>query len=127
MNYLVRPMLYGFGDISNPRQDTVDLVEDCLLQYLSHVLDASVSLTAKRSNISASAMASLAAGPANIAGASTTANSSAAVGIGPSLKIKTEDVLTVLKRDAKKYGRAEELLYMNEELKRVRKAFDTDE
>ena len=96
-------MLYGFGDISNPRQDTVDLVEECLLSYLGNVLDASIALAAKR----------------NASTSSTSATGTS--------KLKTEDVLTVLKRDAKKYGRAEELLYMNEELKRVRKAFDTEE
>jgi transcription initiation factor TFIID subunit 13 len=92
-------MLYGFGDVPNPRQDTVDLVEECLLYYLGNVLDASIALASKRAPIASSG----------------------------NTRLKTEDVLTVLKRDPRKYGRAEELLYMNAELKRVTRAFDTEE
>lgn len=84
-------MLYGFGDVTNPRQDTLDIVEDCLLEYMTHVLEQASKLSMKRG------------------------------------KLKTEDLLTVLRRDPKKYGRMEELLFMNEELKRVRKAFETEE
>ena len=42
-------------------------------------------------------------------------------------KFRTDDILFVLRKDLKKYARVEELLFMNEELKRARKAFDVDE
>lgn len=42
-------------------------------------------------------------------------------------KFRTDDILFVLRKDPKKYARVEELLFMNEELKRARKAFDVDE
>jgi transcription initiation factor TFIID subunit 13 len=102
---LVRPMLYGFGDTANPRADTVDAVESCMLQYLGDVLDGAVKVAAKRGT--------------QVAG--VTAGS-----LG-NVRLKTEDVLLLLKRDPKKFGRAEELLFMNEELKRVTKAFDEND
>lgn len=37
-NILVRPMLYGFGDSENPRQDTVELVEELVIEYISDVV-----------------------------------------------------------------------------------------
>lgn len=42
-------------------------------------------------------------------------------------KVKTDDLLFVLRKDMKKYSRVEELLYMNEEVRKAKKAFDTDE
>lgn len=42
-------------------------------------------------------------------------------------KFKTEDLLFIMRKDKKKYSRMEELLYMNEELKKARKAFEADE
>jgi transcription initiation factor TFIID subunit 13 len=42
-------------------------------------------------------------------------------------KIKTDDLLFVLRKDTKKYARVEELLYMNEEVKKAKRAFDTEE
>lgn len=34
----VRPMLYGFGDVDNPRQDTVELVEEMVVDYITDVV-----------------------------------------------------------------------------------------
>lgn len=31
----LRTMLYGFGDVPVPRQDTVEVVEDCLFDFLT--------------------------------------------------------------------------------------------
>jgi len=85
-------MLYGSGDCSNPRQDTLEAVEDCLEDFLERFLRQASKLARPRGG-----------------------------------KVRTEDLLTVLKRDPKKLGRVEELLFMNEELKKVRKAIDTEE
>ena len=41
--------------------------------------------------------------------------------------MRTEDMLTVLKRDPRKLGRVEELLFMNEELRKVRRAYDIED
>lgn len=37
----LRTMMYGFGDVSTPRQDTVETVEDCLLDFLSRFVSKS--------------------------------------------------------------------------------------
>lgn len=42
-------------------------------------------------------------------------------------KLKTDDLLFVLRNDPKKHARVEELLFMNEELKRARKAFEMED
>lgn len=42
-------------------------------------------------------------------------------------KLKTDDIMFALRKDPKKLARVEELLYMNDELKRARKAFEMDE
>lgn len=31
-------MLYGFGDVENPRQDTVELVEEMVVEYIGDVV-----------------------------------------------------------------------------------------
>ena len=87
----LRALMYGFGDDLYPRPDTLDLVEECLMEELARTMDKVLQKTPKGG------------------------------------KYRTEDLLEVLRRDVRKHGRMEELLYMNEELIRVRKAFDTDE
>lgn len=42
-------------------------------------------------------------------------------------KVRTEDLMFVLRKDTKKYTRVEELLFMNEELRKARRAFETDD
>ena len=39
-------------------------------------------------------------------------------------KVTVDDLLYILRKDTRKYTRAKDLLRMNEELKRARKAFD---
>ena len=39
-------------------------------------------------------------------------------------RVQIEDLMFLLRKDPKKYARAKDLLLMNEELKRARKAFD---
>jgi len=42
-------------------------------------------------------------------------------------KLRTEDLVFLIRKDKKKYARVRELLRMHDELKRARKAFDEDE
>jgi transcription initiation factor TFIID subunit 13 len=42
-------------------------------------------------------------------------------------KLTTEDIMFLVRKDARKFARVKELLAMNEELKRARKAFEVDE
>ena len=39
-------------------------------------------------------------------------------------RVQIEDLMFLLRKDPRKYARAKDLLIMNEELKRARKAFD---
>lgn len=79
--------MYGFGDDQNPYTESVDLLEDLVIQYISEI-------TYK------------------------------AMEIGKSGRVTVEDILFLTKKDARKYTRVKELLLMNEELKKARKAFD---
>lgn len=44
--------------------------------------------------------------------------------IGKSGKVQTEDIIFLVRKDQRKYARVRDLLTMNEELKKARKAFD---
>ena len=41
-------------------------------------------------------------------------------------RVQIEDLMFILRKDPRKYARAKDLLIMNEELKRARKAFDDE-
>ena len=70
--------------------DTVALVEQLTIDYLTNFLEKAKKLTSNN-------------------------------------KPRVDEMLFVLRNDDKKLSRVEELLYMNEELKKARKAFDVDE
>ena len=80
-------MMHGFGDDPNPYTETVDLVEDLVVEFITE-------MTVR------------------------------AMEVGKSGKVHVNDIMFVLRRDHKKYARVNELLRMNEELKKARKAFD---
>ena len=80
-------MMHGFGDDTNPYTETVDLVEDLVVQFITE-------MTVK------------------------------AMEVGKSGKVHVNDIMFILRRDPKKYARVNDLLRMNEELKKARKAFD---
>jgi len=44
--------------------------------------------------------------------------------IGKTGRVQVEDIMFHVKKDARKYARVKDLLNMNEELKKARKAFD---
>ena len=44
--------------------------------------------------------------------------------VGRPGKISVEDIIFIIRKDPKKYSRVKELLLMNEELRKARKAFD---
>lgn len=80
-------MMYGFGDDQNPYTETVDMLEDLVVHYITEL----------------------------------TCN---AMEIGRSGRVQVEDIMFLMRKDPKKFGRAHDLLSMNEELKKARKAFD---
>ena len=47
-----------------------------------------------------------------------------AMDVGRQGRITVEDIVFLIRKDAKKFSRVKELLLMNEELRKARKAFD---
>lgn len=80
-------MMHGFGDDPNPYSETVDLVEDLVMDFVTE-------MTMK------------------------------AMEVGKSGKVHVNDIIFLIRKDPKKYRRVKELLMMNEELKKARKAFE---
>jgi len=85
----IRCMLYGFGDEQVPFTETVELLDDLLIQYITE-------MTVKAMNV------------------------------GKKGRVHVEDIVYLIRKDPKKYARVKELLTMNEELKKARKAFDAE-
>lgn len=80
-------MLYGFGDSKVPYTETVDLLDDIVINFIK-------SFTV------------------------------AAMNVRKTGRIQLEDIWYLILRDPKKFSRVKELLTMNEELRKARKAFD---
>jgi len=83
----LRCMLYGFGDDKNPYTETVDFLEDLVLEFITE-------MTHK------------------------------AMDIGRQGRVQVEDIIFLVRKHPRMYARVRELLTMNEELKKARKAFD---
>jgi transcription initiation factor TFIID subunit 13 len=83
----LRCMMYGFGDDQNPYTESVDMLEDLVIGYITEVICK-------------------------------------AMDVGKSGRVVVEDIMYLVKSDPKKYARVKDLLSMNEELKKARKAFD---
>jgi len=82
-------MMYGFGDEQVPFTESVDLLEDLVVEYITE-------MTLK------------------------------AMEVGKKGKVHVEDIVFLIRKDPKKYARVKDLLTMNEELKKARKAFDAE-
>lgn len=85
----LRLMMYGFGDDRNPYTESVEVLEDLVLQFIGE--------TTRK-----------------------------AMEVGRTGKITIDDMMYLVRKDKKKCQRVKELLLMNEELKKSRKAFDID-
>lgn len=83
----LRCMMFGFGDDRNPFTESVDLLEDLVIEFITEI-------THKASEI------------------------------GKSGKVQKEMIFLLARKDQRKFARVRDLLTMNEELKKARKAFD---
>ncbi|EPQ58272.1 transcription initiation factor IID, partial [Gloeophyllum trabeum ATCC 11539] len=81
----LRNLMYGFGDDRNPANDTVNVMEEILIEYIIDVCQTALAPTRKT-------------------------------------RLSIEDLRRALSRpaDAKKLARMEELLFMQEDIKRAR-------
>ncbi|CAE6336306.1 unnamed protein product [Rhizoctonia solani] len=85
----LRPMMYAFGDHANPAPDTVAVMEEILMDYMTDVCTTAMKKT-KRTNIQIDGLREALSHPA----------------------------------DVKKLARMEELLFMQEDIKRARAQFN---
>ncbi|KAI1795785.1 transcription initiation factor IID, 18kD subunit-domain-containing protein [Ganoderma leucocontextum] len=85
----LRNLMYGFGDDRNPASDSVNVMEEILIEYIMDVCQV-------------------------------------ASGGGKKSRLSVEDIRRAMSRlpDAKKLARMEELLFMQEDIKRARAQFD---
>lgn len=83
----LRCMMYGFGDDQNPYTESVDMLEDLVINYITEVICK-------------------------------------AMDVGKTGRVQVEDIMYLVRTDPKKFARVKDLLSMNEELKKARKAFD---
>ncbi|XP_014250855.1 transcription initiation factor TFIID subunit 13 isoform X2 [Cimex lectularius] len=83
----LRCMMYGFGDDQNPYTESVDLLEDLVIEYITDLTHQAME-------------------------------------IGRTGRVQVEDIIFLVRKDQRKYARVKDLLTMNEQLKKARKAFD---
>ncbi|KAF9433649.1 hypothetical protein BGZ76_009169 [Entomortierella beljakovae] len=88
----LKQLMYGFGDVPNPANDAVGVMEDMVIEYLTDTCMQAAVIADKRGG-----------------------------------KVNVEDFKFVLRNDAKKRSRVEELLYMNEDIRRAKKIADIPE
>lgn len=83
----LRCMMYGFGDDQNPYTESVDIIEDLVIEFITEMTHKAME-------------------------------------IGRTGRVQVEDIVFLVRKDPRKFARVKDLLTMNEELKRARKAFD---
>ena len=83
----LRCMMYGFGDDQNPYTESVDLLEDLVIEFITQMTQRAME-------------------------------------VGRNGRVQVEDIMYLVRKDPRKYARVRDLLSMNEELKKARKAFD---
>jgi len=101
-------MMYAFGDAKEPANDTVEVMEEILMEYLVDVVSPPESMDGTHSEVSQCHTA-----------------------LVPTRKtrLQIEDLRRGLGRhaDSKKLARLEELLFMQDDMRRARKLFSTEE
>nr|CAG4641370.1 EOG090X0JQT [Eulimnadia texana] len=83
----LRCMMFGFGDDRNPYTESVDFLEDLVIEFITETTHK-------------------------------------AMDTGRTGRVQVEDIVFLVRTDQRKYARVKDLLTMNEELKKARKAFD---
>ncbi|KAI9256655.1 transcription initiation factor IID, 18kD subunit-domain-containing protein [Phascolomyces articulosus] len=84
-------LMYGFGDVSNPASDSIAVMDDLVMNYITEMCQEAAKVAESRG------------------------------------KVRVEDFKYVLRKDKKKIGRVEELLYMNDDIRRAKQLFDDKE
>ncbi|CAO3585643.1 unnamed protein product [Absidia cylindrospora] len=84
-------LMYGFGDVPNPSADSIALMDDLVIDYITEMCQKVSKVSESRG------------------------------------KLRVEDFKFVLRKDPKKLARVEELLYMNEDIRKAKQLFDEKE
>ncbi|KAJ8661882.1 hypothetical protein O0I10_002213 [Lichtheimia ornata] len=84
-------LMYGFGDVANPASDSISVMDDLVIMYISEMCQEASRVAEHRG------------------------------------KVRVEDFKYILRKDKKKLGRVEELLYMSEDIRRAKQLFDEKE
>ncbi|KAL1935458.1 hypothetical protein VTP01DRAFT_4598 [Rhizomucor pusillus] len=84
-------LMYGFGDVPNPAADSISVMDDLVITYISEMCQEAAKVAESRG------------------------------------KVRVEDFKYILRKDKKKSGRVEELLYMSEDIRRAKQLFDEKE
>lgn len=95
-------LMYGFGDADKPLKETVDLVEDIAVQFITDTVHAAMQSAAARNPGSSSSAAK-------------------------KDEIRLEDLLFAVRRDPRKVARIQELIRRQQEIKDARKVLAGDE
>jgi transcription initiation factor TFIID subunit 13 len=108
--------MYGFGDDRNPANDSVNVMEEILIEYIIDVVRSHFRLSLPRPWDSLTCPRELL----------TQLQCQTAAGPTRKTRLSVEDLRRALSRpaDAKKLARMEELLFMQEDIKRARAQFD---
>ncbi|EFJ47766.1 hypothetical protein VOLCADRAFT_91682 [Volvox carteri f. nagariensis] len=96
-------LMYGFGDYENPIQETINVVEDILVEYVRETCCAALNEAARMGKLDRD----------RASGA-------------PKLKVDEKDILFLVRKDPRKYARIRELLDMQLLIKEARKTLDVD-
>jgi len=104
--------MYGFGDDRNPANDTVNVMEEILTEYMVDVVSGDAPKPFSFTDVECLAW-----------------QCSTALGPSRKARLSIDDIRRVLARpaDTKKLARMEELLFMQEEIKRAREQFPDNE
>lgn len=84
-------LMYGFGDVANPAADSIAVMDDLVIDYITEMCQKASGVAENRG------------------------------------KVRVEDFKFVLRKDAKKLARVEELLYMSEDIRRAKQLFEEKE
>jgi transcription initiation factor TFIID subunit 13 len=95
----VEIMMYGYGDHPSPLPQTVEVLEDIVIGYLTDLIYKSMDAAALR-------------GKLRQGGQKVGSNA-----------LVVDDVLHNVRKDSKKYGRVQELLILQEEIKKAKQIF----
>ncbi|GIL61798.1 hypothetical protein Vafri_16190 [Volvox africanus] len=96
-------LMYGFGDYENPIQETINVVEDILVEYVREMCCAALNEAARNGKLDRD----------RSSGTSK-------------LKVDEKDILFLVRKDPKKYTRIRELLDMQLLIKEARKTLDVE-